>query len=502
MPDINNSLALQVNPNPINLNQTLGTISNLQQAQALIGLRDIQTQQAQRQYNALQAAAEAYRGKSDPVGAYLSAGGDPTGAGQLQTVFAGQKAMAVTPGGLMPKDYSELSSAGKSQAETRKVGVDTVASGTDLGAKIAQGVMADPSNDSVWRNAVNQHYSTVGGPELERQQLLSVKDPSTRLQIAKAYGAQGVPPGTFGAPHNVSPTDAITTPGASYAVPQGVPLATNRPGGALPSSPRIMGDDEAVRQGLYSPTPEQIQRGVTGPASPNQQVANRFGAIQPAMTPGQAAESKSYGDQLAKVLPDLTEKANNSRQANFTLQQMMDESHTWNMGKGGTALMQAQQYLKPIANAFGSTAFDRPVADFESFQKNAGTLVRQAVKEVSPRAAVQEFQMIQNQLPSADMSRQGFNQIVNQFQAVNNFNIAKQQAAQAFRDHNGTMDGFETSWNKNITPTAFLVAGLPPDQLGALKANLQRTPEGRATLQSITKQLKWAHDYNLDEMVR
>lgn len=492
MPE-NNEVALGVNANPINLSSTLGTLSQIQLSQAHAGLYGLQAQQEARKLAGL---AYLKDNPTDYLGA-IQQGLDPAVGSTLQTMGANERGYAATPGGLAPAQYQDLAGAGEKVAATRKIGAETTNIGTDVGAKIAQGVIADPSNDSVWQSAVDQHYQTFGGPTLERQQLLGVKDPAQRLQIAKAYAAQGVAPSTFGTPHNVPPTDAVTTPGASYGTPQ---APTNRPGGPVPSSPKIMGDDEAVKSGLYSPTPEQQARGVV--QTPNSRVAQGFGVAQPALTVGQAKENEGYGTEMAKALPALTEKANNSRQANFTLDQMRQESQSWDMGKGGTALATAQQYMKPFANALGSTVFDQPVADFESFQKNTGTLVRQAVKEVSPRAAVQEFQLIQNQLPSANMSRQGFNQIVNQFQAVNDFNIAKAQAGQAWRDSHGTMDKFETEWNKNVTPSAFLVSRLPPEQLGALKANLERTPEGRTTLGSINRQLQWASDNKLDELVQ
>jgi hypothetical protein len=501
MPDINNSLAMQVNTSPLNLQSTLGTISQIQLAQAHAGLYGLQAQQEARKL----AGFEYLKANpTDYLGA-IKSGLDPAVGQTLQMMNEREKQYQVG-GGLSAESTQQFTGAAKNRAETGKIGVETTAASTDLGSKIAQGVIANPSNDSVWQNAVEQHYQTFGGPSLERQQMLAIKDPKQRMQIAKAYAAQGVPPGTFGAPHNVSPTETVTTPGASYSTPQEASVATNRPGGALQSTPAMIGDDEAVRKGLYSPTPEQRARGVTGPAqsAPNQRVAGGFGTIAPAMTPGQQKESEAYGGEVAKVLPALADKANQSRQSNFTLDQMRNESQTWDMGKGAQTLLTAGQYLKSAAAVLGmqNTFLDKPIADYESFNKNAGTLVRQAVKEVSSRAAVQEFNLIQKQLPSSDMTRKGFNQIADQFQSVNDFNIAKHQAGQAWRDAAGSMDKFETEWNKNITPTAFFVSRLPPDQVGALKANLERTPEGRVTLRSLTKQLQWAHDHNLDQLVK
>ena len=488
MAEINNSLALQAAGTPLNLQSTLGTISQIQLAQAHAGLYGLQAQQEARKLGAMEYL------KTNPTdySGFIQRGGDPSVGSTLQTMGEKERAYGITPGNVSPESYSHLNTAYKTRAETAKIGVETDKAAMENKARLAQGYLSNPS-DTTWSAGVQGAISNGYIDKLNGQRLLSIRDPAERAEMAKAWVSSGIPPSDYTAPHNVDPTAAITTRGGMLSAPSAVPAPQPRPN-AAPGHGSMLGSGERIIGGAITED--------NGVPLPNQQVASRFGNMPPAMTPGQKAESTGYGEQLAKVLPTLAEKADNSRQANFTLDQMKTEAETWRMGKGGTALMEAQKYLKPLANSLGSTAFDKPVADFEAFQKNAGVLTRQAVKEVSPRAAVQEFQMIQNQLPSADMSRGGFNQIVDQFQAVNDFNIAKHQAGEAWRSATGSMDKFEGEWNKNITPSAFLVSRLPPDQLGALRANLSRTAEGRSTLKSITRQLQWAAEHKLDEMVR
>jgi hypothetical protein len=463
MAEINNSLAAQVNAGqgvqPLDLTKTLGAISQIQLAQAHAGLYGLQAQQEARKLQGLEYLKGA---PSDYTGA-IQRGLDPSVGNTLQTMGERERQYKTNPNGLSTESTLQLTSAGKNIAETGKIGVETSDKKLEVGARIAQMILTDPSDAGIERAHEAARAAGVDTNPLTFNQFLRMPV-EQRVQAAKSKLAAGISSNDYTEPHNVPPTNTVTS-----------------------------------RAGVLNAPGSPVQ---TGQATPNAQVASRFGSLPAPMTPMQAKEGEGYGEQLSKALPALGESADNSRRANFTLDQMRRESETWNMGKGGTALMTAQQYLKPIANSMGSTMFDKPVADFEAFQKNTGVLVRQAVKEVSSRAAVQEFSMIQNQLPSANMSRQGFNQISDQFQAVNDYNIAKHQAAQAWRDATGTMDKFDAEWNKNVTPSAFLVARLPPDQLGALRANLQRTPEGRATLGSINKQLKWAHDHNLDQLVR
>lgn len=233
MAEYNPAIATGVNSAGPNLSQTVGTITQLQQAQALTGLRDVQTLQQQRQYNALQAAANAYKNSQDPVGAYLAQGGDPAGAGQLQSVFAGQRAMTQTPGGILPNQALDLSRLNKTNAETQGVNLG-------IASKIAGGVMADPTSDTAWQSAVNAHYQTFGGPALERQRLLAIKDPQQRLQIARAYSGQGVDPNEANKPFSYEPGNSVTTPGrimsAGVPLPQPTPQQ-GQPAQATPGAP-------------------------------------------------------------------------------------------------------------------------------------------------------------------------------------------------------------------------------------------------------------------------
>lgn len=217
MPDFNPAIAAQVNPNPINLGSTVNTLSQLNEVQARTGLLNLQAAQQQRQYNALQAAAQAYRENHDPTASYLAAGGDPAGANSLQGLFANQRAMAQTPGGITPQAYEQTTGAQRNIAETGQIGANTQKTNAEVASKIAGGVIADPSNDQTWQEAVNKHYDTFGGPQLERQQLLAVKDPAQRARIAQAYSGQGVSPDEMNKVTAINPGESYNTPARMFA---------------------------------------------------------------------------------------------------------------------------------------------------------------------------------------------------------------------------------------------------------------------------------------------
>src|ERR1700722_9967019 len=93
------------------------------------------------------------------------------------------------------------------------------------------------------------------------------------------------------------------------------------------------------------------------------------------------------------------------------------------------------------------------------------------------------------------MSQQGFNQIADQLQSTNDFVIAKQAAAQQWRQSHGqTLDGFDTFWNSNTTPGVFLLNRLQanPTVAQQLFSNLQSTPDGVAAMKQLRSRYTWA----------
>src|SRR5262249_50683678 len=130
--------------------------------------------------------------------------------------------------------------------------------------------------------------------------------------------------------------------------------------------------------------------------------------------------------------------------------------------------------------------------------KNAMSLVAQATRAVSPRAAVQEMQMIREALPGSHTSAGGLKLIFDQLSAVNDFHVAKNQAADAWRGNlNGTLAGFEAAWNQSMSPFGFLAHRLSNEDYAAMAANLQKTPEGRALMGRIQNEVAVATQLGL-----
>ena len=342
----NPAIAATVNSAGPNLPQALGSIAQFNSANAMAGLRDVQALQAQRQYNALQAAADAYRNQRDPVGAYLAQGGDPAGAGQLQNVFAGQRAMSQTPGGILPNQALDLGKLNKTNAETQGVNLG-------LQAKLAGGVMADPTSDDAWTTAVNAHYKTFGGPDLERQQLLAIKDPNQRLQIARAYSGQGVDPNEANKPFQYEPGNNVTTPGRLMSA--GIPLPQAKPGQpGQPAQPAQPGQPNAAPL----PAPQTI---------------NPAPAIQ-GLTPQQKSLQTATGTKTVDYLQDEGYKSYSNAQT--LLGSMVNVDHdidklgpNW-MGPGADMKASAVKIINSVRSQAGLDPISGDkVATWEEFNK-------------------------------------------------------------------------------------------------------------------------------------
>ena len=152
------------------------------------------------------------------------------------------------------------------------------------------------------------------------------------------------------------------------------------------------------------------------------------------------------------------------------------------MGPGASTQQNFNAKLSALGDAMGvdTSGIKGQVAGYTDFNKLAGQLTRQSIKETgSSRAGIQEMQMVSGSLPSPDMSKDGFRSVANQIKGLNDFAAAKQQAGQAWLDQRHSMAGFETSWNKNISPASFVLHRLQQDQPS-------QTPSAGSTARSAT----------------
>jgi hypothetical protein len=294
-------------------------------------------------------------------------------------------------------------------------------------------------------------------------------------------------------PQTGAPYEEYRYLGGGAGTAGGAPSAANNSdllgGGYLLPSGRTVQQASASAGGNNAPLP-----GATpGPAaiSTNEQGLPR---VQTGLSPLAESSAKARGTQLEEYGTALQTNATNAVNAQFTIDQMRRESGNgagWEPGRyadwigGFRSMMQGA-----LGDKYSSDDLKNALGNFQSFTKNSMQLVTQATRAVSPRAAVQEMQLIAQSLPGAHTSSTGLRYIFDQLSANNDFMIAKNQAADAWRgSHNGTLAGFEGAWNQSVSPFAFLAHRMSNDDVAAMTANLQKTAEGRTLLTRIQNEV-------------
>ncbi len=205
--------------------------------------------------------------------------------------------------------------------------------------------------------------------------------------------------------------------------------------------------------------------------------------LGPGQTESLVVRGKEEQTQRQKVI----DEANNAQQTRATLMSMENAASNFVQGPFAQHAQTAASYLRLI-----DPTFDKQVGSYEDFVKNAGMLTRQAVKDVSSRAAVQEFTMIGNTLPNPDMSPIGLRKVQNELIGLSDYRLAKAQAQQQFEQGHGgigNVSGFETQFQKQASPYAFIVARMDPTDRREMFAKLQDSDQGRRELARLGEQL-------------
>jgi hypothetical protein len=300
--------------------------------------------------------------------------------------------------------------------------------------------------------------------------------------VPVSMGANGAPvPWGQSAP-NVAPKSALA-PIAPAASP------TVASGGAL--------------SGLGVPQPA-VQAPAVPPAAPSTASVPGLDTGMPVYTPPQTAALKVATDKTtAQNASDIssmqeyrTEAAKSSASAqnqNAILDQMRGDATGFDHGSFANTIQGIKKDVGSLTQAFGASMPDS-VPSWKNFQKNAGTLARSAASALSPRVGVQELELVQKYLPAATMSSQGFGRIADQLQGLNDYQVARNQAAANFQ---GNPSQFEAQFAKSVTPAAFIVNRMPAADLHTFVAGLNQSAEGRTTLATIRQGIAFARQNGL-----
>lgn len=289
-------------------------------------------------------------------------------------------------------------------------------------------------------------------------------------------------------------------------LPQGIPA--NEPiisrteaatGGRapVPSSKAIMGDDEAVRKGIYAPTPEQIKRGVTGPAGGTPQSPSfddRFkgdmftpsvvrgpdGSISSSVTPATTALQAQSVKQYEKA----GEVAQTAQGLSMRLD-MMDHSADvlnsagWSStGAGANAKLGAAKSVNSLLQTVGLPAAIDPnkVANWEDLNKETTRAGFDLARTLGSREAATIVQSSVSAVPGAENSPLGFKLVSSGIrQAIQRERDYYNFATEYAKTHRGNTFGADVEFNKQFPPDLYsktaVANAIPPDAIKLMKSD-------------------------------
>jgi hypothetical protein len=304
--------------------------------------------------------------------------------------------------------------------------------------------------------------------------------------------------------------------GAEAAAKMPYQLTPARPGSYMYQGNQVIGATPTVRT-ITSPDTGAKSEEFMAPPLPGQQAgapATQQGApaeTQSAAGAGAPAASGALGkswqtelgpgqkvslEDRAKIeqagREETLKEAQSAQNQQSTLNVMKDNAANIYTGPGASYVGDFNRIARLV-----DPAYDDTVAARESFMKNGGQLIRQATRELSPRAAFQEVRFVQSTLPNPDMSPKGLNAVIGELQGLNDYKIAKANAQAQWEDQHGGVghvEGFESNWQAKapVTPYTFIISRMPQNERQELFGRMATTDEGRAQLQRFAQERQTA----------
>lgn len=365
--------------------------------------------------------------------------------------------------------------------------------------------------DSTWLEQMRAHHPDITQGKSDAEVLAMRSNAGLSNQLALEYAgdnapqlvASGLPANaaSLNLAHQLGPSGAI----AALKAPEGTPMSQIVPASVITANPGLanMTNSQLWGQVVSRFGTGPVQGVAGGAPAPTAQPAagtpvptpGGGAVIPPRLSPFDVSQQQHLAEQIKTYQDGLTAKSQAAAAANARFDQMRLDSNTWTMGKFADFKMDAlsalDSFKQNINGLVGSQVFtpDKSVGDWQSFVKNSIEAARIATRETSARAAVQEMQMIRQSLPTPEMSPQGFRQIVDMLQGVNDWYMAKTRAAGSMGATNPAT--FDAQWNQNITPGAFILHRMSTDDMKALHDRMVQSAPGRSMWNDWVQQLQF-----------
>lgn len=254
----------------------------------------------------------------------------------------------------------------------------------------------------------------------------------------------------------------------AYFVPKGSLL----PGGAGQSAP-------SPGTAPPGPTTPGAQPGAQPPAAQNRPIA--------ALAPEQQAYETNAGKETSDYLTKMQEQADNARDTNYSIDQMLRASQGALVTPGANVRAVFEKALSGVGGQFGIGASNE-LTNYQEMEKYSNKIAFAAARQMGAKEAAQVVQMQLESNPNRSMTADAFNGVSNAMKAMNNYVIDKNAALQT---EGQNARSAAAKWTQNVDPRVWALTLSP--QMGAQWAKelgpkaIQRayqymTPEERSSL--------------------
>ncbi len=197
--------------------------------------------------------------------------------------------------------------------------------------------------------------------------------------------------------------------------------------------------------------PQGTVSGRIAPNSQPQSAGMPSGSIGIGQSTASHAEQEVYGKNLAGYQKDIDEHAIAAQ----TVKARIGELREASQGFTGGALTPYKEKIGGIMMALGAdpdtvTAKIGNVSNMQSFNKEALNLAFDMTKQLTSRPAASEVMLALKANPNLALQPDASKRIMDTIEGMADYQLAKQQSSSEWRAaHNGSIDGFESDWNKN-----------------------------------------------------
>lgn len=214
---------------------------------------------------------------------------------------------------------------------------------------------------------------------------------------------------------------------------------------------------------------------------PNPQIKNPGTGMTPGLVSGQTTTGKEEQGERGKHFADLEKTIDNdaivAQQGNVKLGELQDLVKSFAPGKAAPI----KQWLTEWAAASHLPIDKRSLegaSDMEAFNKIALGLATQQAKQLSSRPSQLEFQKMVEANPNISLLPEGLQKIIvfNKYQ--NDLALQKQAEKEKWLGQNGSMQGFESSWNKQMIERQKLQEAQNAKTIIKANGSLTKNPDG------------------------